>query len=209
MEQGHRQGDLVLLGIVKSLRQKLPIVHDVVMGKQHALGQSGGPAGVLNVGYVVIGDVIGQTALGIKQRGPLGRIEINGVLERQVKPVTRPAQNLLVIGPLVFVPQEQGLHARALQRELEFVGAVGGIHVDQRRSSPRAAHVHHNPLDAVGGPESHAVAAANAQRPEPPRHAVSLDAQFSPGEPLLLVTRGHGEAVRKAAGGAVEQAADG
>ena len=209
VEQGHRNHNLVLLGIVESLREKLPVVDDVVMGEQHALGQSSSAAGVLDVGHVVRGDVIRQTALGVEQRRPLGRIKVDGVLEREIKPVTRAAQNLLVIGSLVLVPKEESLHARALQSELKFVGAVRGIHVDQRRSGPCAAHVHHDPLDAVGGPEAHAVATADAQRPEPARHAVSLDAQLCPCEPLLLVTRGHGKALRKAAGGTVEQAADG
>ncbi len=75
------------------------------------------------------------------------------------------AQDLFIIRALVLVPQEQRFHPRARQRELQLVRTVGGIHVDQRRAGPRAAHVHHDPLDAVGGPQAHAVAAANAERP--------------------------------------------
>ena len=183
VEQRHRNHDLVLLGVVKSLRQKLPVVDHVVVGEHHALGQAGGAAGVLDVGHVVDGDVIGQAALGVEQRRPLGRVEIDGVLERQVEPVARAAQDLLVVGVLVLVPQEERLHARARERELQLVRAVGGIHVDQRRSGARAAHVHHDPLDAVGGPQAHAVAAADAERPQSARHAVGLGAQLGPGEP--------------------------
>ncbi len=80
MEQRHRHNNLVLLGVVEALGEKLPIVHDVVMSEQHALGQTGGSAGVLNVGHVVHGHVTGQTALGVQKRRPLGRVEIDRVL---------------------------------------------------------------------------------------------------------------------------------
>ena len=42
---------------------------------------------------------------------PLRRIEIDCVFKRQVEPMTRAAKNLLVIGALVFVPEEKRLNA--------------------------------------------------------------------------------------------------
>ena len=92
----------------------------------------------------------------------------------EVEAVAGAAQDLLVVGVLVVVPEEEGLHARAREGELQLVGAVGGVHVDQRGSGAGAAHVHHDPLDAVGGPEADAVALANAERPEAAGDAVGL-----------------------------------
>ena len=126
-----------------------------------------------------------------------------------VKAVAGAAEDLLVVGVAVLVPEEECLHARALQGELQLVGAVGGIDVDQGGSGAGGAHVHHHPLDAVGGPDADAVAAPYAQRPEAAGDAVGLGRELGPCEALLLVAGGHGEAVGIAAGGAVEQAADG
>ncbi len=174
VEERHGNDDLVLLGVVEALGEKLPVVDDVVMGEQHALGQAGGSAGVLDVGDVVDGDVVGQAAFGVEQRGPLRRVEVDGVLERKVESVAGAAQNLFVVGVLVLVPEEERLHARAREGELQLVGAVGGVDVDQRGAGAGAAHVHHDPLDAVGGPEADAVAAADAERPEAARDAIGL-----------------------------------
>ena len=127
----------------------------------------------------------------------------------RVEPVPRPAQNLLVVGALVLVPQEQRLHPRPRQRELQFVRAVGWVHVHQRRARPRAAHVHHDPLGAVGGPQANAVAAPNAQRPQSSRHAVRIVAQFTPGEALALVARNHRRPVANPVCRAVQQIANG
>ena len=148
--------------------------------QHHALGQARGAARVLDIGDVVDGHVIRQPSFRIQKRRPLRRIEINGVFERQIEPMACAAQDLLVVGALVLVPQEERFHPRPCQRELQLVRAVGGIHIDQRRSGSCAAHVHHDPLNAVGGPEPHAIAATNAQRPKPARHAVRLVAQFGP-----------------------------
>jgi len=131
------------------------------------------------------------------------------VLEFVVKAVTGAAKNLLIVGVLVFVPEEEGLHARALQGVLQLVGAVGGVDVDQRGAGAGGAHVHHHPLDAVGGPDADAVSVTNAERPEAAGHAVGLGGKLSPCEAPALVATGDGEAVGIAAGGAVEQAADG
>src|ERR1039458_8626576 len=76
------------------------------------------------------------------------------------KAVAGAAEDLLVVGVPVLVPEEERLHARALQSELQLVGAVGGVDVDQCGSGAGAAHVHHDPFDAVGGPDADAVAAA-------------------------------------------------
>ena len=178
------------------------------MRQHHALRQSGGPAGVLDVRDVVHGHVVRQPALGVEQRRPLRRIEIDGVFEREVEPMPRASQNLLVIGVLVLVPQEERLHARARQRELQLVRAVGGIHVDQRSPGPRATHVHHDPLDAVGGPQPHAVAAPDAQRPQAARHAVRLGAQLRPAQPPLLVARHQRRPLRPAIRLALQQVAN-
>ena len=209
VEERHRDDNLVLLGVVEALGEKLAVVDDVVMGEQDALGQAGGSAGVLDVGDVVVGDVVGQAALGVKQRGPVGRVEVDGVCELEVEAVTGAAENFFVVGVLVLVPEEERLHARAGKRELQLVRAVGGVDVDQRGAGAGAAHVHHDPLDAVGGPEADAVAAADAQRPEAAGDTIGFRAEFGPGEALLLMATGDGETVRVAAGGAVQQVADG
>ena len=66
VEERHGDDDLVLLGVVKSLGEKLAVVDHVVVGEHHALGQAGGSAGVLDVGDIVDGDVIGQLAIGAR-----------------------------------------------------------------------------------------------------------------------------------------------
>ena len=145
VEERHGNDDLVLFGVVEALRQKLPVVDHVVVGEQHALGQAGGAAGVLDVGHVVNGHVIRQPAFGIEQRRPLGRVEIDGVFQRQVKAVARAAQNLLVIGVLVLVPQEESLHPRARESEPQLVRPVGGLTLTSAapaRAQPMCSMIH-------------------------------------------------------------------
>ncbi len=209
MKQRHRQADPVLFRIVESMGQELPVVHNVVVGQHDALGQAGGAAGVLDVGHVVHGYMRWQFARRILQRGPLGRIEVDGVIELEIEPVAGAAEDLFVVGALVFVPQEERLHARLLQRVLQLMGAVGGIHIDERRSGPGAAHVHRDPLDAVGGPQADAVAPPNAERPKPSCHAVRFVAQLGPGQALGLMAGRNGQAVGKAIRCAVQEVADG
>jgi pentose-5-phosphate-3-epimerase len=60
-------------------------------------------------------DVVGQAAFGVEEGGPLGRVEVDGVLEFQVEAVAGAAEDFFVVGALVFVPEEEGLHARALR----------------------------------------------------------------------------------------------
>ena len=122
----------------------------------------------------------------------------------EIETMARAAENLFVVGALVLVPEEQRLHARAGERVLQFMRAIGGVHIDQRSAGPRAAHVQHDPLNAVGGPEADAVAAADAERPEAAGHAVGGIAEFGPGHARGLVARRDGEAVGKAACGAVQ-----
>ena len=152
VEERHRNHDLVLLGVVKSCGEKLPVVHHIVVGEHHALGQARCAARVLNIGDIVNGDMIRQSSFSVEQRRPFRRIEVNRVFERQIEPVSCPPQDLFVIGALVLVPQEECLHPRTRERELQLVRAVGGIHVDQGRPRTCAAHVHHDPLNAVSGP---------------------------------------------------------
>jgi len=209
VEQRHRHNDLVLLGIVKSLREKLSVVHNVVVRQHHALGQACCPAGVLDVGHVVHGHLRGQLARRVFQRQPLRRVEVDGMLQLQAEPVPCTVENLFVVGPFIAMPKEQCLHARTRERELQLVRAVGGVHVHQRRAGPRAPHVHHDPLDAVGRPQPHAVAAPNAQRPQAAGHRVGLIAQLGPAHPLALVARCHGQPVAEALRRPAQKVADG
>ena len=123
--------------------------------------------------------------------------------------VAGAGEDILIIGVLVLVPEEEGLHARAVECELQLVRAVGGVDVDQRGSGAGDAHVHHGPLNAVGGPDADTVAAAYAERPEAAGDAVGHGRELGPGEALALMATSDGEAVWVTAGGAVEQAADG
>ena len=181
---------------MKSCGEKLSVVHHVVMRQHHALGQAGSAARVLDICHIVYGHVIWQPTLGVEQRRPVRRVEIDGVPERQVEPMARAAQNLLVIGVFVLVPQKERLHPGARERELQLVRAVRGIHIHQCRSGPRAAHVQDDPLHAVGRPQSHAVAAADTQGPQSAGHTVRLGAQLRPGQPTLLVARNQRRPVR-------------
>ena len=209
MEERDGDDDLVDLGVMKALGEELAIVDDVVMGEHDTLGQAGGTAGVLDVGDVLGIDVVGQAALGVEEGGPLGGVEVDDVLELMIKAVTGAGEDVLIVGVLVLVPEEEGFQARALKGVLQLVGAVGWVDVDQRGSGTGDAHVHHRPFNTIGGPDADAVAAPYAQRPKAAGDAVGFGGEFGPGEALLLVAGGHGEAVGIAAGGAVEQAADG
>ncbi len=182
---------------MKPLRQKLAVVHHVVVRQHHAFRQAGSSARVLDVGHIVDRHVVRQPSFSLQQRWPLRCVEVDRVFQCQVEPVSRSPQNLLVVGALILVPQKQRLHLRPCQRELQLVRTVGGIYIHQRRPGPRAAHVHHHPLDAVGGPQAHAVPAANPQRPKSARHAVGLSAQLSPCQPLLLVPRRYRQSIRE------------
>jgi len=89
------------------------------------------------------------------------------------------------------------------------VRAVSWVDVNQCRSSSRAAHVQHDPLDAVGGPDADAIAAADAERPKAAGYAVGGIAELGPGHAARLMARCHGKAIGKSACGAMEQIADG
>ena len=95
---------------MESLGQKLSVVHHVVVAQQYAFGQAGRAAGVLDVGYIVDVHVVRQPALGVEQRRPIGRVEVDGVLQRERLPMPRTTQDLLIIGALIRVPQKHGLH---------------------------------------------------------------------------------------------------
>ena len=151
----------------------------------------------------------GKAAVGVEEGGPLGRVEVDGVFQLQSQAVARTAEDLFVVGALVFVPEEERLHPRASEGVAEFVGAVGGIHVDQGGSGAGAAHVHHDPFNAVGGPEADTIAAANAKRPEPARDAVCRLAELGPGHAAGLMARSDGEAIGEAAGSSMEEVANG
>jgi hypothetical protein len=129
--------------------------------------------------------------------------------EVQVKAVAGAVEDLFVVGALVLMPEEEGLHAGALEGELELVGAVGGVDVDEGGSGAGTTHVHHDPFNAIGGPDADAVAAPDAEGPEAAGDAVGLFAELGPSEAAVLMAGGDGEAVRVAGGGAVEQVADG
>ena len=149
------------------------------------------------------------TAFGGEEGTPLRRVEVEDVLQFMVKAVAGAGEDILVVGVLVLVPKEERLHARALQGELQLVRAVGGVDVDQGSSGAGDAHVHDRPFNAVGRPETDAVAFADTERPETAGNLIGGGAQFGPGEALLLMAAGHGQAVGKTAGGAVEQRANG
>jgi len=92
---------------------------------------------------------------------------------------------------------------------LQFVRAVSWVDVNQCRSSSRAAHVQHDPLDAVGGPDADAITAADAERPEAAGYPIGGIAELRPGHATRLMTRCDRKAIGKAACGAMEQIADG
>ena len=163
----------------------------------------------MDVGDVLRIDVIGQAALGVEQGGPLGRVEVDDVPERVVNAVAGAGENILVVGVLVLVPEKERLHARALKGELQLVGAIGGVDVDQSRAGAGDAHVHHRPFNTIRRPDADAVAAADTESPESAGDAVGHGGEFGPGEALALMATDDGGAVGVAAGGAVEQAADG
>ena len=131
------------------------------------------------------------------------------MLEVELEAVAGALENFVVVGVLVFVPEEESLHARAGERVLQFVRAVSGVDVDERRAGAGATHVHHDPLNAVGGPQADAIAAANAEGPEATGDAIGYLAEFGPGHAARLVARSYGKAVRKARRGAMEEVADG
>ena len=114
-----------------------------------------------------------------------------------------------VVGALVLVPEEERFHARAREGVLQFVGAVGGVDVDESRTRSRAAHVQHDPLNAVGGPEADTVASADAKRPETAGYAIGSVAEFGPCHALRLMARCYGKTIRIAAGGAMKKLANG
>jgi len=68
--------------------------------------------------------------------------------------------------------------------------------------------VQDDPLGAVGGPQSHAIAAADAERPQSARYAVRFGAQLSPGEPPILMARDYCRAIREAIRRALQQVAN-
>ena len=120
------------------------------------------------------------------------------MLKVQLEAVAGAFENFCVVGALVLVPEEEGLHARAGERVLQFVRAISGVDVDERGAGASATHVQHDPLDAVGGPQADAISAADAERPQTTGNAIGGLAEFGPGHAARLVARSYGKAIRKA-----------
>ena len=208
MEERDGDADAVALGVVKALREELAVVDNVVVSEHHALGQASGAATCTGYWRRRTCRRGRGGSRRIEKRRPLGRIEEDGAAKFEREGVTGAAQDFRVIGALVAAPEEEGFHARAREGVLQLVRAVGGIDVDQRGAGTRCAHMHHQPLDAVGGPESDAIAFADAEGPQAAGDAIGLFAELGPGEAARLMAGDDGVAIGKAVGGAVEQVAD-
>jgi hypothetical protein len=85
------------------------------------------------------------------------------------------------------------------------MGAISGVDINKGNAGACAPHVQHDPLDAVGGPDTDAISAANAERPQPTGYLIRGIAEFGPCHAARLVSRNHSEAIRELRRGAIEQ----
>ena len=69
-----------------------------------------------------------------------------------------------VIGGLEAVGEQQHGDVGLLEDVLQFVGAVGGVDVDQHGARVGGGELDHDPLRPVGGPDADVLAAADAER---------------------------------------------
>ena len=91
----------------------------------------------------------------------------------------------------------------------QFVGAVGGIDVDQDGADLGGGELGEHPLGVVGGPDADVLALCDADGHQAARDALDLGVELPVGEPVAGGGMDEGFAVGVAVGLLVEDVADG
>ena len=232
--EGHRDADPVLLGVAAALANEEAVVEDVVVGQGGALGEAGGPAGVLDVDRVVKGQagppygqrpapLCGQRAglpggqrAGLAGGGRVRRGEFLPLRRPQVDDPLQPLQpapDLLRHRPVVAGLERFRAHqqpdARLAQDVAELAAAVGRVDVHQHDSRLRGRVLEQHPLGAVRRPDAHPVARLDARRDQPPGEGIGVGVEPGVGPPAPGGHVHHRLPVRVAGGDAAQVGADG
>ena len=87
-----------------------------------------------------------------------------------------------------------------LEHVAQFVGAVGGVDVDQYDAGAGGAVLHEDPLDAVAGPYAGAVAWREPESGESAGDTGRFAIEFTPGEANILMADDEGFTLREPGG---------
>ncbi len=157
--EGHRDAHPVVRGVAAEPADEVAVVQDVVVAQRRALGEAGGARGVLDVDRVV------RAELGL-QPGQLVPVAGPSRLDQRV-PVRCPDQHHLaqlravrpdlldhrgVVGGLEAGRRDQHRDPGLVEHELQLVGAVGRVDVDQDHADLGRGELHQGPLGARSAP---------------------------------------------------------
>ncbi len=178
------------------------------MREGRALGEPGGAAGVLDVdGVVELQPALVLEQLVLREADRVAPQVLPLVVEHDGLAQLGAAEpDLAHHGHVVRPPEgarhHQGRHAGLLERVLELVEAVGGVHVHQDRAHPRGRVLHDHPLLPVRRPDADPVALLHAAHHQAARHARGLLPELPPGGAVALLHRHErlavGEPLRRA-----------
>ena len=214
--EGHRDAHPVDLGVEAQLADEVAVVEDVAVRKGGALGKAGGARRVLDVDRVVrverrlhLRHLLGPDLVATgQQRVPRVLPE-----DERVPNVRTAAPNLRqhrdVVAALERLSEEDRRDAGLLEHELQLVGAVARVDVDQDRADLGCGVLHQRPLGAVRRPDPDALPLdqpGGEQRPSQPVH-LRRELGIRPPDPLGHVDEG--VAVREPRHGRVEVVGDG
>ena len=114
-----------------------------------------------------------------------------------------------VVGGTEASDEHQGGELGLLQEVGQFMGAVGGIHIDQHGADLGGGELGQDPLGVVGGPDANVLAFLDADGHQAAGDAFHLGAELAVGEPIRGGGMDEGLAVGVAVGLLVKNVADG
>ena len=92
---------------------------------------------------------------------------------------------------------------------LKLVSSVRRVDTDHNGADLGCSQLHHDPLDAVGPPDSHAIARLNPQRQKPCGQLIHVLLQHFVGPPDILMPHHQRIRVRMGVAGSIEIVSDG
>ena len=104
--------------------------------------------------------------------------------------------------------EEERLHPGGPHRVFEFSAPIGRVDVHQYRADPSRRQLELDPLDRIGGPDAHSIAALDAEGQQPLGQTLDLGEQLGVGQPLTLPARDDGLALRSPSRDIAEEGMD-
>ena len=213
VEVRHRQADAIGRGELLPLADVVAVVEDVAAREHDALGEAGGPRGVLHVDHVVA--VVALLGLGVgglvvvlaeKQQlghrvhaavllgahvdealelGELRRVEMPALLGHRLG--DQLADDLDVVDVAERVDDRERPHVRLLDHVGELVALVDRVHGDEHDADLRGGEGERQPVGDVAGPYAQVVALLEPDGEQPLGEVVDALVELAVGPPQVAV----------------------